>query len=267
MFIGAHPDDPDFYCGGAAIKLVKAGHVVKFLSVANGDCGHHIMTGEETAARRRIESNNVAKTLGLLEYEVMPIHDCCVENTLANREAILRSIRRFAPDLVVTHRSCDYHADHRATAQMVADTAYLLKVPHYCQDTPPPKNDPVYAFCYDSFTDPRPIRPDAVVTFDDCLDEKRKILNCHLSQFYEWLPWADQGGLEMDYNTMTEEERNAQLGVWLKRFENAANYARQRLIEVYGQERGAKLKYTEIFEQSPYSKVLPVDEFQALFEA
>lgn len=36
MFIGAHPDDCDFYCGGLALKYVDAGHKVKFVSVADG---------------------------------------------------------------------------------------------------------------------------------------------------------------------------------------------------------------------------------------
>ena len=41
MMIGAHPDDCDLTCGGIAIKYSKLGHKVKFVSVTNGDAGHH----------------------------------------------------------------------------------------------------------------------------------------------------------------------------------------------------------------------------------
>ena len=43
LVIGAHPDDPDLLFGGCAVKLLKAGHQVKFVSVSSGDCGHYAM--------------------------------------------------------------------------------------------------------------------------------------------------------------------------------------------------------------------------------
>ena len=39
LVIGAHPDDPDLLFGGCAVKLLKAGHQVKFVSVSSGDWG------------------------------------------------------------------------------------------------------------------------------------------------------------------------------------------------------------------------------------
>ena len=52
LMIGAHQDDCEFECGGFASKLIKAGHTVQFLSMCNGCGGHHIMTPEETTAKR-----------------------------------------------------------------------------------------------------------------------------------------------------------------------------------------------------------------------
>ena len=130
IYIGAHPDDADIMFGGTATKLCKAGHIVKFLSVTNGDTGHHSLSRAETAKRRKEEARCSAKVCGLLEYEVMD-NNCGLEPSVANREKVLRVIRKFAPDLVVTHRLSDYHPDHRATAQLVLDTAYIVTVPHY----------------------------------------------------------------------------------------------------------------------------------------
>ena len=52
LVIGAHPDDPDLLFGGCAVKLLKAGHQVKFVSVSSGDCGHYAMEPAALALRR-----------------------------------------------------------------------------------------------------------------------------------------------------------------------------------------------------------------------
>ena len=56
LMIGAHPDDADIRFGGTAIKLVKAGHTVKLVSMCNGNCGHQTMSGKELAERRYAEA-------------------------------------------------------------------------------------------------------------------------------------------------------------------------------------------------------------------
>ncbi len=47
VVIGAHPDDADVTTGGTAIKFAKLGHKVLFVSVTNGDAGHHAKGGRE----------------------------------------------------------------------------------------------------------------------------------------------------------------------------------------------------------------------------
>ncbi len=71
---------------------------------------------------------------------------------LALRAAIIREIRGFQPDLVLTHRLWDYHPDHRAVAQAVQDACYLVTVPHIAADVPALRRDPVVAFMIDTFT-------------------------------------------------------------------------------------------------------------------
>ena len=264
IFIGAHPDDADILCGGTANKLTRAGHVVKFVSATNGDTGHFRLSREETARIRREEALAAGRKNGLCEYQVLD-HGCGLEANIENRREIMRIIRRFNPDLVITHRLCDYHPDHRATAQLVLDCAYTCMVPHFCEDTPIPDQIPVFAHSYDRFQDPRPHRPDAAIEIDSIMEAKLAAMDCHKSQFYEWLPWAD-GMKDFDVTKLDDEERKQHLMKWNQRFRAAADSAREVLKRVHGEELGAKIVYAETFEQSAYSRQLPIEEFQKLLE-
>ena len=263
IFFGAHPDDADILCSGTAIKLARAGHKVKFVSCTNGDTGHFKLSREETAKIRIEEARQAGIASGIAEYEVIADQNCGLEPTVANRIRIMRILRKWNPDLVITHRLCDYHPDHRATAQLVMDCAYTCMVPHFCEDTPIPDQIPVFAHSFDRFTDPRPLRADAVIEIDSVMDEKLAAMACHRSQFYEWLPWAD-GDKDFDVTKLNEEERKQHLMKWNQRFRAAADTYRDALKRAYGEEQGAKIQYAEVFEQSFYSRKLPIEEFQAL---
>jgi LmbE family N-acetylglucosaminyl deacetylase len=265
LVIGAHPDDADIRFGGTAIQLARAGHAVKFVSMTNGDCGHRVMGGKELAARRWQETQNAAAIFGITEYQVLDHHDCELEASVENRKQVIRIIREFRPDVVLSHRACDYHADHRACAQLVQDAAYLVMVPKFCPETAIPPVNPVFACVFDSFVDPRPARADAAVAIDAVMDQKNRALDCHISQFYEWL--ASEKGLgNTNFAAFTWEEKSAYLTKhWGMRFKVAADAARQTLKETYGEEKGGKVQFAEVFEFSPYGRAVSTQEFQNLF--
>lgn len=77
----------------------------------------------------------VSAYLGIL-YNCFDIEDCTVVADLETRRGMINHIRQTNPNLVITHRTNDYHADHRAVAQLVQDAAYLLIVSHECPDSP-----------------------------------------------------------------------------------------------------------------------------------
>ena len=264
LIIGAHPDDADIRFGGSAIKLARAGHVVKFVSMCNGDCGHFSMTREALSERRYWETQASKEVSGIAEYQVFrEYHDCELEASVEIRKAVISLIRNFNPDVVLSHRLCDYHADHRATAQLVQDAAYLTQVPLFCPDAPVPAVNPVFGCVFDAFTDPRPFRPDAAMICDDVMDEKCRMLDCHVSQVYEWLSYEHSGKV-IEHEKLSWEEKKAYLmDNWGARYVKAANEARNTLIETYG-EAGKTATYAETFELSPYGRKVSVEEFREL---
>ena len=259
LFIGAHPDDADLLMGGTALKLIRNGHHVKFVSLCNGNCGHYSMEKTDLAARRKNEALRSAKFTRLDDYEVLDFSDCELENSLENRKEVVRIIRSYAPDVVISHRDCDYHADHRAAAQLVMDSAYILQVPLYLPEIPIPEVNPVYAYCYDRFVKPAPLQPDAVVEIDSVLEEKFKMLDCHDSQFYEWLPY-NKGMENFSVEGWTWEQKKEHLDLyWGSRFRAEAELGRKQLEKRYCRH----IKYAEVFEFSPYGRTVSPEEFQA----
>src|SRR6266540_7396777 len=140
---GAHPDDCELQASGVAALWTAKGHKVKFVSVTNGDIGHWREAGGPLAKRRLAEVLETARILGIAS-EVLDIHDGELEPNLENRRKITRLIREWNADLVISHRPNDYHPDHRYTAVLVQDAAYMVTVPFFCPDVPPLKKNPIF---------------------------------------------------------------------------------------------------------------------------
>lgn len=244
--IGAHPDDCDIGSSGLAAKLVAMGHKVKFLSVTNGDAGHQSMGGGALAKRRRAEATESGRRLGI-EYEVLDNHDGELLPGLEVRLQIIRRIRQFQADVVISPRTNDYHPDHRNTGILVQDTAYMIMVPNVAPDTPPLKKNPIFLHFQDRFKLPTAFRPDVAIDISDVYAKKVDALDAHESQFYEWLPWIEGYLDEVPLDKAQRKE-------WLrKRAQRPITPAvRTALEKWYGKERGSAIQYAEAFEVSEY---------------
>lgn len=262
LAFGAHPDDCDIKVGGLAIKLAAMGHRVKFVSHTNGATGHHAIGGLELALRRYHEAQAAAGVAGI-EYQVLDHHTGELEPTVANRKEVIRIIREFEPDLVLSHRPNDYHPDHRYSATLVQDAAYIVTVPNMCPLTPALRTNPVIMYMSDNFQKPLPFAPDVVIDIDDVIEKKLDMLHCHTSQMYEWLAFSAG---ELDQVPEGDVERRQWMAQRrLKAFAATAERYREQLQAAYGPAHGAKVKYAEAFEVCEYGSPLTPDSRAALF--
>jgi N-acetylglucosamine malate deacetylase 1 len=260
---GAHPDDAELTVGGTAAKWAALGHHVKFVAVTNGDIGHWKEAGGPLARRRTAEVQETARLLGITT-QVLDIHDGEVEPTLENRRTITRLIRDWKADIVMGHRTNDYHPDHRAVGQLVQDASYMVTVPFFCPDTPHLERNPVFLSFHDGFTRPNPIQGDIVVAIDDVLEKKLAVVEAMPSQFYEGganggpqLVPSDAAGKARRKNEVREEFK--------KYFAGSAREYRAKLRELYGPERGDAVEYAEAFEISEYGRRPNAEEIRRLF--
>lgn len=253
LVIGAHPDDADIKAGGSAARWCGLGHTVKLVSLTDGGGGHQSMAGPLLAQRRKREANAAAAVIGA-SYEVFNIPDGELHDGLEYRHRVIRLIRSFRPDLIITHRTTDYHPDHRFTGQLVQDAAYLLTVPAVCPDSPHLPASPVILYFSDAFKKPCRFEPHVVVDIEDVFDKVTAMLHCHQSQFYEWLPY-NAGYL--DQVPATEPARLRWLAERMaQRIGPLADRYRDLVIGTYGAEKGNAVRLIEAFEISEYGAPL-----------
>jgi LmbE family N-acetylglucosaminyl deacetylase len=255
---GAHPDDCDEKAGGLAAKYAAAGHRVKFVSLTNGDAGHYAEGGGPLAKRRRAEAIEAGRRIGI-EYEVLDNHDGELLPTLEVRRQIIRKIREWGADIVLAPRPNDYHPDHRYTGVLVQDASYMVTVPDVVTDTPALKTNPVFLYFSDRFMRPQAFRPDIIVSIDDVFEKKIDMLDAHVSQMYEWLPWHDGKLDEVPKDPaarkqwLTEQRRSRVLPEW-----------KQVLEKWYGAQ-AASVQHAEAFEITEYGRQPNEAELRKLF--
>ena len=134
LVVLAHPDDPEFFCGGSLARWTAAGHRVTYLLLTCGDKGTKdlALAGEELCGLRQAEQRAAAAVLGVQDVRFLGYPDGYLQPDLNLRRDITRVIRQERPDILVT---CDpttnyfgdtyiNHADHRAAGQAALDAVY-----------------------------------------------------------------------------------------------------------------------------------------------
>lgn len=248
LVLGAHPDDAEVSAGGLIVRHCRLGSGVRIISVTDGRSGHHQIPPDELVRVRREEARQAGERVGA-DYEIWHFPDGQLEPTLAVRAAIIREIRQFAPDLVLTHRPNDYHPDHRAVGGAVQDASYMVTVPHICPETPALLRDPVVAYMGDLFTRPNPLRPDVLLNTSQEFDLAVQMAACHASQFFQWLPYHD--GL-LDQVPTETAKRHVWLAEWFRELHRRRREHFQSAIVA----RGKKLDeqtLIEAYEVSEYA--------------
>jgi LmbE family N-acetylglucosaminyl deacetylase len=134
MVIMAHPDDPEFFCGGTVALWCAAGTEVSYLILTNGNKGSNDpgMTPEKLAVIRKEEQQAAADVLGVKRVIYLDEPDGELRPTLDLRKRVVAKIRRHKPYAVIAPDPARYfyantyinHADHRAAGEVAIDAIF-----------------------------------------------------------------------------------------------------------------------------------------------
>ncbi len=185
MVITPHADDAEFGVAGTVAKWVHDGKKVVYVVCTNGNKGTDDpkIKPENLAEIREKEQVAAAKVLGVDEVVFLKHDDQSLEDTPEFRKELVRQIRIYRPDVVVTtdpyHRYI-WHHDHRITGQVVLDAVFpyardLLSYPDLIkEDLQPHKVKEVMFWGAE--------QPNYFSDITDTYDTKIAALRCHHSQ-------------------------------------------------------------------------------------
>jgi LmbE family N-acetylglucosaminyl deacetylase len=190
MAIVAHPDDIEYSCAGTLTRWAKAGSRVSYVVCTSGEVGisESGMTKENAAQIRESEQRKAAEIAGAQEVIFLREPDGLLRPTLELRKKLVREIRRFRPEVVITGDPTivwtgnEYinHPDHRAAASAALDATFpAAGQPNLFEEL---EEEGLTAFkprkvFVTTWTD-----GDIIVSIDESIDTKIEALRAHVSQ-------------------------------------------------------------------------------------
>ena len=214
----AHPDDAEFTCAGALIRLRReAGCEIAIATATSGDCGSARNRPDEIARIRHAEAEASARILDA-EYYAAGAMDLFIMYDEPTVRRCIEIVRKARPDIVITHPPADYMVDHETVSRLVRTACFSASMPNvWTNDADPApllENVPhLYYVDPVELKDPlgEPVTPDLVVDISDAMATKEKMLVCHASQ-REWL--REHHGMDEYIETMkrTGAERGKLIG-------------------------------------------------------
>ena len=129
MVVTPHPDDAEYGVAGTVARWASEGKEIVYIVCTNGDKGTSDanMKPEELAKIREQEQLAAAKLLGVREVIFLRHPDQSLEDTSEFRKEIVRLVRMYRPETVVTadpYRRYIWHRDHRITGQVTLDAIF-----------------------------------------------------------------------------------------------------------------------------------------------
>jgi LmbE family N-acetylglucosaminyl deacetylase len=129
VVVTPHPDDAEFGVAGTVARWTRQEKQVVYVVCTNGNKGTSDpnMKPEQLAETRQDEQRAAADVLGVREVVFLDNPDQELEDTPEFRKQIVRIIRQYRPETVVTadpYRRYIWHRDHRIVGQVTIDAVF-----------------------------------------------------------------------------------------------------------------------------------------------
>ena len=203
----AHPDDAELLVGGTLLHLEASGWELGIMTMTYGDCGSATLSKEEISRLREAEARAAAGFLGAW-FDCAGLPDNEVYANATNLRKVVELMRRFDPDIVITHSPVDYMVDHEETSRLARSASFACAMTLYQTWHPQPANPgratPALYYC-DPVEGNSPmgerVSPHFYIDISETIERKRKLLSIHRSQ-RDWL--RAHHGIDQYLEQMTE---------------------------------------------------------------
>jgi len=174
LVFGAHPDDVELGCAGTILKHIKQGLKVGVIDFTRGELGTR-----GTHESRTEETENATKILGVKMRENMGFKDGFFQNDESHKLELIKKIRQYRPEIVITNAPSDRHPDHGRASDLTIESCFLAGLEKI--ETRHEVWRPKHIYHYIQFNT---ILPDFVVDISDEMERKIESILCYKTQFY-----------------------------------------------------------------------------------
>jgi bacillithiol biosynthesis deacetylase BshB1 len=174
LVFGAHPDDVELGCGGTVIKEVQAGKKVGIIDLTRGELGTR-----GTAESRDQETYNATVIMGVALRDNMNFKDGFFKDDQEHKLSLIKKIRQYRPEIVITNALSDRHPDHSRGSQITIDACFLsgLEKIETGQEIWRPRS----IYHYIQFNN---LTADIVVDISNQMNLKMRAVKAYKTQFY-----------------------------------------------------------------------------------
>lgn len=120
LVFAVHPDDAELGCSGTILKHIALGKKVGIVDFTRGELGTR-----GSAAIRDTEAADSANIMGLHARENLRFRDGFFENNELHQLEVVKMIRKYQPELVLTNALHDRHPDHGRAGDLAHDACFL----------------------------------------------------------------------------------------------------------------------------------------------
>src|SRR5690554_3216140 len=187
LVIAVHPDDAELGCGGTIAKHVALGRKVGIVDLTRGELG-----SRGSAEIRDREAAAAAKVLGLTVRENLRMRDGFFRNDEAHQMEVIRTIRKYRPEILITNALYDRHSDHGRAGDLVNDATFLSGLRRIeTVDDAGRQQEALRPRLLLQLIQDQYIKPDVVVDVSDYWDTKFRAIQAYSSQFFSDAYQAD----------------------------------------------------------------------------
>jgi bacillithiol biosynthesis deacetylase BshB1 len=173
LAIAAHRDDVEQTCGGSLLRMAARGLRTAILDLTQGEAGTR-----GTAEDRAREAEEAARILGVGWRQALALPDGAIEDTLANRLAIVSILRLLRPRVVILPYWQARHPDHAIVGTLGYEACFLSGLKKYEPSTAPHRPFKiVYASLYAD------VRPSFIVDITPFIEQRHLALMAYRSQY------------------------------------------------------------------------------------
>ncbi len=180
LVVAAHPDDAELAVGGTIITQVRSGKKVGIIDLTTGELGTR-----GSPEIRKTEAAVASKIMGLSVRETVALPDAFFDTGRINQLEVIKMIRKYQPEILITNAVRDRHPDHARASELVVEAYFksgLIKVETALDQKAQIRWKPkaLYHFIQDRY-----LRPDFIVDVTDSWEEKLNAVKAYRSQFYD----------------------------------------------------------------------------------